>query len=274
MKRFKIFSVLIILCAALYSGLWILLARNLETQSRITLENMHHSGIMVEMRNLSLSGFPGTPEVRFSGVFHLPEMDIEVPDLRVRSFLIPALPFTAEIAQPVKISGPANIPGILRLAESLQQARATIILPIRWPRDTYEDSLRAWRDEGGALDIREIFAAFSGGAEISGTGKFDLDDELNPQGALDIALIDPAALVALLGQAGILKADHAAIATMITGALAKPDEKTGRPVMRADLSLSNRVLTLGPLKIGELPRAVWPQRLPASDTRNSPAPPR
>lgn len=274
MKRFKILFVLAILCALSYGALWILLARNLETQSRITLENLRHSGILVETRSLTLSGFPGTPEVRFSGALHLPELDIGIPDLKVRSFLIPGLPFTAEIAQPVSLSGPANLPTILRLAESLQQARVTILLPVRWPRDNYEDTLHAWREDGGAIEIREIFAAFSGGAGLSGAGEFDLDNELNPQGVLDIILTDPAALVALLGQAGILKKDHTTIATMITGALAKPDEKTGRPAMKADLRLSNRVLTLGPLKIGELPRAAWPRRLPPLDTRNSPDPPR
>lgn len=273
MKRFKILFVLAILCAFSYSALWVLLARNLETQSRITLENLRHSGILVETRSLTLSGFPGTPEVRFSGTLHLPELDIEVPDLKVRSFLIPGLPFTAEIAQPLQITGTEQSP-FFHLAESLRQARVTILLPIRWPRDDYEDTLRAWREDGGAIEIREIFAVFSGGAEFSGTGKFDLDNELNPQGTLDIALTDPAALVALLGQAGILKKDHMTIATMITGALAKPDEKTGRPAMKADLTLSNRVLTLGPLKIAELPRAAWPRRLPPLDTRNSPAQPR
>lgn len=273
-KIATVLSVLILLGGTAYGMVWRVLAHNLETQGRITIENLRHSGMMLETQSLAVSGFPRTPELRFSGILRLPSLNIqaEIPDLRVRSFLIPALPFTAEIAQPVKFSGAANIPGILRLAESLQQARATIILPVRWPRDTYEDTLRKWREDGGKITIREIFVAFAGGAALSGAGDATLDSDLNPEGKIDLALSDPASFIALLEQTRLLEKDNAAIATMVTSALAKPDEKTGRPVMRADLSLSNRVLTIGPLKIGELPRAAWPQRPPALDRRNSPAP--
>lgn len=260
--------------ALLYTALWVGLALNLRKQGDIVLGNLQAKGVGVERRLFSLSGFPGTPTLSLAGSLTFSETRVDIPVLTVRSFLIPGLPFTAEIAQPVRIRTARAQPSLLSLAESVTRGRVTTVLPARWPRDPYEDTLRAWRDAGGAVEIREVHAELEGGAIVSGKGRFNLDESLNPQGALDLMLTDPHALSTLLVRAGALKPEHAPIAGAVIGAMARPDPLTNRPTLAIDLTLANRVLTLGPLKIGQLPRAAWPQRPPPSDRYNSPDPPR
>lgn len=271
MKRLKRVFIIGLLVASAYSGIWVLLANNLRKQTDIAIENLRRSGIGIETSTIALGNFPFTPRVQLSCKLAPPGMQIEIPDLTLYSFLIPGLPFTAAITQPPILEN-ADVAPLLRLLESLSQARLTVVLPVRWPHDTYRETLEDWRVAGGALEIREAFAVLSTGTRLSGKGRFDLDAFLNPQGALDLVLTDPQALSATLVKAGLMKPDHAVIAGAVIGAMARPDPKTAQPTMTIDLTLSDRVLTLGPLKIAQLPQAAWPLRPRPLDKHSSPDP--
>lgn len=275
MKKSALACLGLFVLAGAYLALWAMLAKNLEKQADIALGNLQAQGFGVERRVFALSGFPGTPKVSISGVLTLPGagVRIEIPSLTVSGFLLPGLPFAAEIEGPLKVSGMEGVP-LAALAGSLERARVVTILPARWPRDSYRETLEEWRAAGGAFEIREIFAALSGETVLFGAGRVDLDSELNPQGLLDLVVTEPRALSDVLVRAGLLKIEHAALAGAVIGAMAKPDAQSGKKSLKIDFTLSNRVLTLGPLKIAELPRPAWLRRPPPSDTRNSPAPPR
>jgi hypothetical protein len=113
----------------------------------------------------------------------------------------------------------------------------------------------AWRDAGGTADV-DHFTLRSGVLKLTGSGTFALDRDLQPEGALSLAVEDYPALLEALVAAGRLRRDEAGFAGLALALLAKtgPD---GEPEIATSLRMQDGEMFLGPVDIGPAPHIAW-----------------
>lgn len=112
-----------------------------------------------------------------------------------------------------------------------------------------------WRDAGGRLEMRSIHLAW-GQLAASADASLTLDARLQPQGDIRVRLKDPATLFAALTQAGLLAPGQARSVQAGLAFFEHPDPDT----VELPLTLSDRVLRLGPVPLATLPPLLWPDR--------------
>lgn len=116
-------------------------------------------------------------------------------------------------------------------------------------------ALRAWRDGGGVLDVRRVAVQW-GALQLSGDGSFALDAQMQPSGAVSAVIrgLDPT--IEGLAKAEVLNGRTARLAALASAALAKPGPDGTREV-RLPLSIQERTVFLGPLRLMRLPAIRW-----------------
>jgi hypothetical protein len=111
--------------------------------------------------------------------------------------------------------------------------------------------LRAWRDAGGTIDLTDLLLRW-GPLRLSASGTAALDAQMQPEGAFSVQLtgIDPA--IDALAAAGWIKPGPAGFAKLGLGLASKPGPD-GTPTVKSPLTIQNRRISLGPVKVGEVP---------------------
>lgn len=118
------------------------------------------------------------------------------------------------------------------------------------------DSITAWRDSGGALDIERL--RFRGGPlAMVASGTLALDRELQPQGAFTAKFEGLFQVMEILRAKGIMRDGEALVATMALSALSKRPKDGGAPTINVAVTVQDGALSLGPLKVMEMPRFDW-----------------
>ena len=115
--------------------------------------------------------------------------------------------------------------------------------------------LGAWREAGGVIELRSA-ALERGPLRIAGSGTFALDRDLQPEGAmtLDVAGIDE--MIALLKGTGAI-GDLQELALRAALALGIGGSATGDGRIRFPVSLQERTLRIGSLRVLKLPPVRW-----------------
>lgn len=124
------------------------------------------------------------------------------------------------------------------------------------PGGPLKKSIAAWRDSGGTVEVR-IAAVHWGELEIEGEGTFALDAELQPVGALSTSIRGFEQVIDSLVKHGILKPAEAATASVVLGLMAKRPKDGGPPRLNIPLSVQDRRLYVGPVKLLELAPLEW-----------------
>ena len=137
--------------------------------------------------------------------------------------------------------------GIIALKASLMGH----IAPDRLP-----DSLAAWRDSGGTLEVHQ-FAVTYGPLSGRVTGTLALDADLQPIGALTAKLSGFFRAVDVLRKAGLVGARQAVMAKIVLGVLAKRPPGGGAATLNAPLTVQGRRLYVGPVDLAEVPAIRW-----------------
>jgi hypothetical protein len=114
----------------------------------------------------------------------------------------------------------------------------------------------AWRDGGGALEIRTLEARW-GEAAASATATLTLDAALQPAGAGTLRLAGGEALLDAATTAGLLPPFNAAAARIAWRALGRAPPEGGPAWAELPLALRDRTLRLGPVSLGRLPPLEW-----------------
>ncbi|MDP6574185.1 MAG: DUF2125 domain-containing protein [Rhodospirillales bacterium] len=140
-----------------------------------------------------------------------------------------------------------NRVGTIALKASLMGA----IAPGRLP-----DSLAAWRDSGGTLEVHQLAVTYG---PLSGrlTGTLALDAALQPIGALTAKLGGFFEAVDGLRKAGLVGARQALMAKVVLGVLAKRPPGGGAATLNAPLTIQDRRLYVGPVDLAEVPAIRW-----------------
>ena len=93
--------------------------------------------------------------------------------------------------------------------------------------------------------------------DVSGNGTLALDRELQPTGAMTLSVRGFETVIDTLVARGVIRPGPAATARTILGLMAKTPEEGGAPVLTAPLTVQNRKLFVGPVRLAELPAIVW-----------------
>jgi hypothetical protein len=128
------------------------------------------------------------------------------------------------------------------------------------PLDGTAAAARAWTDAGGRLDVGRVEVHW-GSLRVEADGGLGLDDRLQPQGEFDTALRGWDGVFDALVAAGQMSRAEATLASLGLAALARPAADGGPAVLPAAVSLRDRRLYLGPVRLLKLRPLIW--RAPA-----------
>lgn len=115
-------------------------------------------------------------------------------------------------------------------------------------------SLSAWSRDGGTVELDRLTLDW-GPLALAMNGTLALDGDLQPQAALTADIRGAPAVLAAMKP--MMRPNDAAMARTVLAMLSRPTGPGGEPVITAPVTLQNRALFLGPLKVASLPRVVW-----------------
>lgn len=166
--------------------------------------------------------------------------------------LTPTYAFEIEAAD-VTLPPAANLPLGRNLARIAVRGEVVGVLAA----GPLTQSATRWRDSGGTVEVRRLEIDYKP-ASLSANGTLALDTSLQPMGALSAEIAGYAETIDRLREAGVMRNRDAATAKLVLGALARRDGAAGAPVITVPVTLQDRVLFLGPLRLLEVPRLDWP----------------
>jgi hypothetical protein len=118
-------------------------------------------------------------------------------------------------------------------------------------------ALETWRDAGGTIDVGSL-RLDHGPLRVQGEGTLALDADMQPIGAFTAQLRGLFDLVEALRAQGVVEARDAVMAKVVLGALAKRPDDGGPPVLNVPLTLQDRSLYVGPVRLTRFPPVRWP----------------
>lgn len=140
------------------------------------------------------------------------------------------------------------------------------------PGDVLE-SLPRWRAGGGVMQV-ERFKVRSGPLGMTAAGTLALNDALQPMGAFTAKIEGLFHVLEILRVRGVVRASEAVIATMALSALSKRPKNGGASSINLSVTVQDGVLSLGPIKLMEMPHVVWGIAAEAPPPVAAPEPPR
>jgi hypothetical protein len=124
------------------------------------------------------------------------------------------------------------------------------------PQQAAPQAVEAWRDAGGTIDISRLEIAW-GPVRMVGDGTVALDAGLQPEGALSVRISGLDEILTAMERAAMIDARTAAIARITLAVLTRPSEDGGPAQARLPLTIQDRQLSVGPVKLLELPQIRW-----------------
>lgn len=145
--------------------------------------------------------------------------------------------------------------GVPVLSETIAGLDIALDLTGELPPGPLLASLDAWRDGGGAVELRALTLDWPP-ARATGTGTLALDNARQPLGAATVKFQGFFEIVAALQEKGLVHAREASVAKTVLGILAK-SSPNGAPEIELPLTLQDRKLHAGPIVLMEMPEVVW-----------------
>lgn len=115
--------------------------------------------------------------------------------------------------------------------------------------------LTAWRDDGGTVEVDSASVAWPPLA-LSGKGTLALDRDLQPMLASSCNIRGLFEAIDALTRSGVVRPKDAGMVKLVFGLMMKPD-KNGAQALSVPVTIQNRVLSIGPAKLFELPVLTW-----------------
>lgn len=131
---------------------------------------------------------------------------------------------------------------------------STVIGPLdfdRWPQ-----GLLRWRDRGGVLEIKRLAAGY-GPVSFTGDGTVALDNAGQPEGALTLQVQGLLEAVDAFQSHGLIGPQEALGVKFLWSALARQPQDGGPPVISVPMTVQDRFLAVGPLRLVRLPEIDW-----------------
>lgn len=260
MKRWHYFLLTffaILICA--YLGLWIYSVSWFERQIDQVYASAESKGIRFLGPKPGLSNFPFVPEVYYTGGVQMGNAIVTFPEMKLRGYPLPGTALAVSFPAGIALDGVAD-PSIWML-EGLQ---ADITIPWHVPRSFEYEDLAAWQKADGKIEVRN-YRLTKQTLQAFGDGALWLDEELQPALRFSGTLAGYEAFVQTNIENGLIQPMHGAVAIGMMNNLAQTDEATGERRVTLEISLRNRTLYAGMIRVLELPLIAW-------DRRSSPDP--
>ena len=135
---------------------------------------------------------------------------------------------------------------------------AKVLGPLAFPATV--EALGHWRDEGGIVEVERLETQY-GPLYVRANGTLALDVAMQPVGAMTAKARGFFATVKALRDAGHIRSRDAAMAQVILGALARKSKGGGPASISLPLSIQERKLYAGPVRLMDMPLIKW-KRLP------------
>ena len=119
--------------------------------------------------------------------------------------------------------------------------------PVQWD----DAGIAAWRDSGGTVNVNAASLQW-GQLAVSGNGTLALDKEMQPEGAFTTHLTGFEQALDSLAAAGWVKLSAASLAKLALGIASHPGPD-GKPSVDTPLSIQNRHISAGAIKLGQVP---------------------
>jgi hypothetical protein len=149
-------------------------------------------------------------------------------------------------------------PGVARmLGRTVERLAGQIDLrgPLQ-PESVSAKSLARWREAGGTLEVESLTLNW-GPLRIAGNGTLTVDQALQPVGAFAARISGLDTVLDLLEQRGEVRPQQAALARIALAVLTHAPENGGPPEARVPVSIQNRMLSIGPVPLIQLPAVTW-----------------
>lgn len=117
------------------------------------------------------------------------------------------------------------------------------------------ETMTAWRDGGGTLELLALRLAWSG-LDLRANATLALDSQMQPEGAGTAQLSGGELLIDMLAQSGAMKPDQATGVKAALALLSKAGDD-GRRSVSVPVTLQNQILSIGPMKVAVLPVIPW-----------------
>lgn len=123
--------------------------------------------------------------------------------------------------------------------------------------DSIAERAEAWREGGGTLELRD---ATLGWGPVQGRLRMTLtlDESMQPMGAGQVQVAGAAELVRALVAAGVVAPRAGQAATIAIGLAARPPEGGGPPRLDLPVTLEDRRLAVGPMRLLRFAPIAWP----------------
>ncbi len=203
----------------------------------------------------TLTNFPFVPVVTYTNGIKAGNAQIVFQKLELRGYPIPFTTLTLDFPLGISLAGIAD-PKIW----SLNQLRAEIAIPYHLPAAFTKEDLTAWKETGGKIEVRD-YLLVKESLNSTGNGLLELDENLQPVFYLESVIHNYEAFIAEQKDQGLIDPFASAVGATILNGLAKTDEKTHEKTVTLKVSVKNRLLSVGPLQVLDLPEIAW-------DTRN------
>jgi len=167
----------------------------------------------------------------------------------------PQLPISADLSfslQDVKL--PEAVAGPLGAELAWITAEAQILGPLKPGPPAI--ALAAWRNAGGAMDIRKFNIAW-GPLQFSGNATVALDSNMQPMGAGTGQIRGYSETIDSLVAQGLMKNRDGMLAKAGLGLLAKTPPEGGAKVLTVPLTVQQQTLFAGPVAILHIPTIAW-----------------
>ncbi len=118
------------------------------------------------------------------------------------------------------------------------------------------EALQLWSARGGVLEIEQLDVIW-GPLGLAGNATLALDGDMQPEGALGARMTGVFRALDAFADAGVMPVGAASFAKVVLGSLARTDPTTGRQVLDVAVTLQERTLYVGKVRIGRLPVIDW-----------------
>jgi len=119
-----------------------------------------------------------------------------------------------------------------------------------------EAAAKAWRDSGGAVDVRRIALGW-GPLGVSGSAKIRLDAALQPDATATLRLVGMEETLSALATAHVIAPRAAQTAKAVAGLMAHAPDGGGAPGVEVPLTLRDGTLSLGMIPLATVPKLDW-----------------
>ena len=145
----------------------------------------------------------------------------------------------------------------LPLGHKIESFRIKLRLLGELKRPVNRETLEAWRDDGGIIEISAAEAHY-GSLHMVASGTMTLDHQLQPLAAMSVKLQGFVPALDQLRAARVIGAREAAIAKMVLRALSRREFNGGTAAVRLPFNIRDGVLTAQGVKLFAIPPVVWP----------------